>query len=116
MTMRSKVRIASLLAAVAAIIFLSGCAQIKSFLNMGFMSTGFRNDSYEYSNKISYVWDDGKATFLIPKRGVFLARTVFTPTSEAPLGEDGAYFKVQGVFDQITLSDQAGNPIRIRRR
>lgn len=74
------------------------------------------NDRYSFPPEISFVWDDGANTYLVPRKGTQLAKTVFTMRGEIPLEEDGAYFKVNGTFRQIVFSDANGNPIEVHRK
>jgi hypothetical protein len=65
---------------------------------------------YQTPTEISFAWDDGVDTFVIPKKGVALSSTVFTEKT-LNLLERGSYFYVPGIHKKLVLSDQNGHPI-----
>ena len=65
---------------------------------------------YQTTSEISFAWDDGVDTFILPKKGVALSDTVFTEKTQKLL-ERGSYFYVPGVHKKLVLSDQKGTPI-----
>ena len=94
--------------AAAAILFAlaaAGCAQ-----------TGVRHDAYTYPDAISYVWDDGKDVFLVPRRGTIIGDRVFTENGVVELGEKGSYVYVPGLHRKLVLSDGQSNPLIVNRK
>lgn len=95
-----------LLLTSAVALSLSGCASDQPF----------NGQKYSVPKSISFAWDDGVNTFVIPNKGVALSTHVFTDLTESKLQERGSYFFIGGVFKRIVLSDQAGNPIVIQKK
>ena len=71
---------------------------------------------YQTPPELSFAWDDGVNTYVIPKKGVALSSYVFAGTDQKPLLEKGSYFYINGVHKKVVMSDQSGNPFVLNRR
>ena len=80
------------------------------------MPNSTRQTSYDLPPELSYVWDDGVDTLVIPKRGIALSGVVFTPEGQTKLLERGSYFYVAGVHRKLIFSTQELTPLTVTAR